>query len=225
MKYLLEDGRTYLVKEFRPDISMEAFKDLIDIDYIGLVISRTPKKDLNMKIIGPFEHIWLGESGDEEHIFDKLLGRVKELQGKSVILIDRLDYLIFKYGFRETLAFLYSLRDMVYLKEQVVILSLDPSTISEEELNLIQKEMGEIEQRQVPRPSEDQFEIVEKIFEKNNSGIKPSFSEIGNELGISKPTFRKRIRSLVANGYVVELTKGNKKVLELTQKGRSLFFK
>ncbi len=226
MKFLLEDGRAYLVKEFRPEISIEAFKDLIEIDYSGLIISRTPKKDLHKIVIGPFEHIWLGQKADEkESLFDNLISQIAQLQGRSTVLIDRLDYLIFKYGFRETLAFLYNLRDIVYLKEQVVILSIDPSTISEEELNLIQKEMSEIEQRQVPRPSEEQFEIIEKIYEKNSSGIKPSFSEIGAELGVSKPTFRKRVRSLIANGYVVELTKGNKKVLELTQKGRSLFFK
>ena len=226
MKFLLEDGRTYLVKEFRPEISIEAFKDLIDIDYIGLIISRTPKKDLQKTIIGPLEHVWLGHNPDEEeHLFDKLISRIHQLQGKNAILIDRLDYLIFKYGFRETLAFLYNLRDTIYMKEQVIILSIDPSTISEDELNLIQKEMSEIEQRQVARPGEEQFEIIEKIYEKNSSGIKPSFSEIGAELGISKPTFRKRVRSLISNGYIVELTKGNKKVLELTQKGRSLFFK
>ncbi len=226
MKFLLEDGRAYLVKEFRPVISIEAFKDLIEIDYSGLIISRTPKKDIHKAVIGSFEHVWLGQKADEkEPLFDNLISQIAQLQGKSAVLIDRLDYLIFKYGFRETLAFLYNLRDTVYLKEQVIILSIDPSTISEEELNLIQKEMSEIEQRQVARPGEAQFEIIEKIYEKNSSGIKPSFSEIGTELGLSKPTFRKRVRSLIANGYVVELTKGNKKVLELTQKGRSLFFK
>ena len=177
-------------------------------------------------MIGAFEHVWLGQKADEkEPLFDNLISQISQLQGKSAVLIDRLDYLIFKYGFRETLAFLYNLRDTVYLKEQVIILSIDPSTISEEELNLIQKEMSEIEQRQVTRPGEEQFEIIEKVYEKNSSGIKPSFSEIGTELGVSKPTFRKRVRGLIANGYVVELTKGNKKVLELTQKGRSLFFK
>ena len=66
------------------------------------------------------------------------------------------------------------------------------------------------------------FEIVELIFDKNNAGIKPSYTDIGSELGISKPTSRKRIRRLISAGYVVEIEKGNKKVLELTQKGRFL---
>ena len=225
MKFLLEDGRAYLVKEFKPGLSLEAFKDLIGIDYPGLFISRTPKKDLNKLVQGPFEHIWLGQKDDDEQVLETLKTSINDMSSKSVILMDRLDYLIFRYGFRETLAFLYNLRDIAYIKEQVLILSIDPFSISEDEMALIEKEMSEIEQRQVPRPNEELFEIVEKIYEKNSTGIKPSFSEIGAELGVSKPTFRKRVRRLISGGYVVELTKGNKKVLELTQRGRGLFFK
>jgi PAS domain S-box-containing protein len=60
MKFLFEDGHTYLVKEFRPEISLEAFRDLTDIDYSGLIISRTPKKDLRKLVTEPIEYIWLG---------------------------------------------------------------------------------------------------------------------------------------------------------------------
>jgi Mn-dependent DtxR family transcriptional regulator len=89
----------------------------------------------------------------------------------------------------------------------------------------MKKEMSEIEARQVPRPGEDLMEIAQMIYDRNSSGIKPSFSELGEELKMSKPTFRKRVRRLIAGGYAVEVNKGNRKVLELTQKGRSLFFK
>jgi len=225
MKYLLEDGRLYLVKEFRPSMSLEAFNDLLNMEYFGLVLSRTPKKDLLRSITRPFEHLWLGEQMEGEELFQKILTSVARMTGKSVVLIDRLDYLIFKYGFKETLAFIFRLRDQVYLKEQVIIVSMDTSTMKEGELNIMQKELNEIELRQIPKPSEELFEIAEMIYEKNSSGMKPSYSEIGGELKLSKPTFRKRVRHLINSGYAVEVTKGNKKVLELTQKGRGLFFK
>lgn len=225
MKYLLEDGRLYLVKEFRPSMSLEAFNDLLNMGYFGLVLSRTPKKDMLRSITGPFEHLWLGEQIAGEELFQKILSNVTRMAGKNVVLIDRLDYLIFKYGFKETLAFIFKLRDLIYLKEQVVIVSMDTSTLKEDELNIMQKEMNEIEFRQVPKPTEELFEIAQMIYDKNSTGIKPSFSEIGDELKMSKPTFRKRVRHLINGGYAMEVTKGNKKVLELTQKGRSLFFK
>ncbi|MDO9536760.1 MAG: PAS domain S-box protein, partial [Thermoplasmata archaeon] len=224
MKFLLEDGRLYLVKEFRPSISLEAFNDLLNLDYFGMVLSRTTKKDLAKSIHGPFEHFWLGEKAGEEP-FGEILNTIEKMGGKSAILIERLDYLIFKYGFKDTLTFIYRLRDQIYLKEQVVIISMDISTMKEDELNVMEKETNEIEQRLVPKPNEELFEIAQLIYEKNSSGIKPSYSEIGEELKLSKPTFRKRVRRLINAGYAVEVTKGNKKVLELTQKGRSLFFK
>jgi PAS domain S-box-containing protein len=225
MKYLLEDGRIYLVKEFRPSMSLEAFNDLLNLEYFGLVLSRTPKKDMLRSITRPFEHLWMGEQMEGEELFQKILSSIARMAGKSVVLIDRLDYLIFKYGFKETLAFIFKLRDQIYLKEHVVIVSMDTSTLKEEELSIMQKEMSEIELRQIPKPSEELFEIAQIIYDQNSSGLKPSYSEIGDELKLSKPTFRKRVRLLINGGYVVEITKGNRKVLELTQKGRSLFFK
>ncbi len=225
MKYLLEDGRIYLVKEFKPAMTLEALNDLLNLDYIGLVISRTPKKDMLRSITGSFEHLWLGEQMESEELFAKILSSIDEMKGKGVIMIDRLDYVIFKHGFKETLGFIFRLRDQIYLREQVVIVSIDPSTLKEDELNIMQKEMSEIELRQIPRPGEELIEIAQLIYDKNSTGIKPSFSEIGEELSLSKPTFRKRVRRLISSGYAVEVTKGNRKVLELTQKGRSLFFK
>jgi len=225
MKYLLEDGRIYLVKEFKPAMTLEALNDLLNLDYVGLVISRTPKKDMLRSITGSFEHLWLGEQMEGEELFAKILSGIDEMKGKGVIMIDRLDYVIFKYGFKETLGFIFRLRDQIYLREQVVIVSIDPSTLKEDELNIMQKEMSEIELRQIPRPGEELIEIAQLIYDKNSTGIKPSFSEIGEELSLSKPTFRKRVRRLISSGYAVEVTKGNRKVLELTQKGRSLFFK
>ncbi|MFO7619300.1 MAG: PAS domain S-box protein [Thermoplasmata archaeon] len=224
MKFLLEDGRMYLVKEFRPQTSIEAFNDLLGLEYLGMVLSRTPKKDIAKSIKGPFEFLWIGEKS-EKSLFNDILSTIGNMGGKSAVFIDRLDYLVFKYGFKETLDFIFKLRDLIYLKEQVVIISMDPSTMKEEELAIMQKEMSEVEQREVPRPAEDVFEIAQFIFDKNSSGIKPSYSEIGDELKISKPTCRKRVRRLINTGYATELTKGNRKVLELTQKGRNLFFK
>jgi PAS domain S-box-containing protein len=225
MKYLLEDGRVYLVKEFRPAMSLEAFNDLLNLEYAGLVLSRTPKKDLARLVTGPFDHFWLGEQIEGELLFQKILASISALKGKSIVLIDRLDYLVFKFGFKETLSFIFRLRDTIYLKEQIIIVSMDTSTMKEDELNIMQKEFNEIELRQIPRPPEELFEIAKLIYERNSAGIKPSFSEIGAELSLSKPTFRKRVRNLISSGYVVEVSKGNRKVLELTQKGRSLFFK
>ena len=67
------------------------------------------------------------------------------------------------------------------------------------------------------------LEILRYAFRMNNLGMKPSYSEVREELQISRPTVSKRIKHLVATGYLNETSMGNRKILELSQKGRLLF--
>ncbi|MFX0207440.1 MAG: HTH domain-containing protein, partial [Candidatus Hodarchaeota archaeon] len=73
--------------------------------------------------------------------------------------------------------------------------------------------------------SEENLEVMRFIYQQNNLGIKPSYSDIGKKLEISRPTARKRIKRLVATGYLIDSKKGNSKVLELTEKGKLLFLR
>ena len=144
----------------------------------------------------------------------------------QAILIDRLDYLIFKNGFKNILSFVQHIREIAYLAGHIVIMSIDPSTLSKQELRLLEKESEEI----VTRPEknklpDEQFKILRYIYEDNIVGVKPTFTQIGQELKISKPTVRKRIRFLISMGYVIEIVKGRNKVVELTEMGRNFFFK
>jgi hypothetical protein len=50
MKYRLEEGRVYLVKEYNSEISIEAFRDLLSVGYDGVIISRTPESELQDRI-------------------------------------------------------------------------------------------------------------------------------------------------------------------------------
>ena len=56
-----------------------------------------------------------------------------------------------------------------------------------------------------------------------NENIDPTYPGLTEELGISRPTSRKRVQKLANLGYLREVTKGNKKVFELTDKGMNLF--
>jgi len=230
MKFKLEDGKLYLVQENNPSISLEAFKDLLKVGYPGFVISRTPEKYFKKSVMNNvFEFLWLAEKGEKNTLPPKINEielRLENLHRKSAILIDRVDYLIFKNGFKKILSFVQHLREFTYLAGHIVIMSIDPTTLSKQELRLLEKENAEIE----PRPEkkklpEEQLKILKYIYEDNIIGVKPSFTKIGQELGISKPTVRKRIRLLVSAGYLMEIIKGRNKIVELTEMGRNLFFK
>ncbi|MFO7966361.1 MAG: PAS domain S-box protein, partial [Archaeoglobaceae archaeon] len=226
MKFKLEDGHLYMVKEARPALSLEALKDLIKVGYSAHVISRTPKEEFKRTIKDNFGFLWLGEKeGDknaslkEEEVEEKLEG----LSRKSAVLIDRLDYLIFKRGFNKTLSFIQRLRDIAYFHELVIILSINSETLGEKELNLLEMETKEVETQQTVKVPEDLLELLRYIYQQNNRGIKPIYTDICNDLGISKPTAMSRVRKLVSKGYVTSNAKGRSKIVELTEKGWSMF--
>jgi len=230
MRFKLDEGKIYLVQEPVSSISLEAFKDLLKVGYHGVVISRTPEKFFKKSDIKDvFEFLWLAEiNGDNTLLpkISKLKNKLEKLPKKSIIFIDRLDYLIFKNGFRKTLSFIHDLREFAYFDGHIIIMSIDPSTLGEQELRSLEKECDEIEsmleKKKLPK---EQFKILRFIYEENLIGVKPSYTNLGSELGISKPTVRKRIRLLISAGYVLEIEKGRNKLVELTEMGRNLFLK
>jgi PAS domain S-box-containing protein len=227
MKYSLDDGSVYLVKESATDISIRAFNDLLNIRYDGLIISRDPEEKFEKIANSEFKFLWLAEKGGKKAsspALKEIKKAVKNLKRKNTVLIDRLDYLISKNGFKKTLSFIQDLREVAYLSGFIAILSIDPSTIEKRELRLLEKETREIELHTKTRLPEDLLEILRFTYEQNTGGIKPSYSDIGKEAGASKPTVRKRIKNLISKGYIVESKKGLYKVVELTDKGRNLFF-
>lgn len=226
MKFNLEDGKLYLVEEPMPTTSIEAFKDLLKAGYHSLVISRTPEEEFRKTFKEGFDFIWIAEKGKGASLPPKLgeiEGVLENLPRRSAILFDRLDYLVFKNGFKETLTFVQRLREIAYLADHVVILSIDPSTLSKQELRLLEKEAMELELRYMMRLPEDLLEVLRFAYSQNKIGAKPNYTNICRELGISKPTVSKRIRHLISAGYLIVYVKGRTKVVELTERGRRLF--
>jgi PAS domain S-box-containing protein len=228
MRFRLDDGNLYLVKESYPALSLEAFKDLLNVGYQGLVISRTHEEEFKKNVNDSFEFRWLAERGGEKSLspkVEKIENSLEKSLKKSVILLDNLDYLILKNGFKKTLFFIQHLRELTYINHNIVIMSVDPATLSAREIRLLEKESREIAPRVFVKLPEGLLEILRFIYEHNTQGSKPNYTDIRQELSISKPTVGKRIKILVNTGYLTENVRGSSKVLELTHKGIILFMK
>jgi len=141
---------------------------------------------------------------------------VERQPSRTVVLFDRVDYLVSRNGFSKILFLVQSLREIAYLSGNIIILSIDPATIGSYELKLLEKETRQILPRFISRFPEDMLEILRFVFKQNNLGIKPNYTDVKQEVGVSKPTAIKRIRHLIATGYVSDSLKGRSKVLELT---------
>ncbi len=228
MKFRLSDGNLYLVKESLPSMSMEAFKDLLKVGYRGLAVSRSPEEEIRKTMDEEFESLWLSDKGDfspGNSVLSCIEKTIEDLPRKSAVLIDRIDYLVFKCGFKKTLSLVQRLRDLAYLGGHVLILSVDPVTFNKRELRLLDKEAKEIETAHPDGLSEELLDLLKYVYRQNALGVKPSHTDVCKNLGISKPTAQKRINLLNSAGLIMEFTHGRRKNVEVMERGRSLLLK
>jgi len=226
MKFNLEEGNLYLVEESAPTVSFEAFKDLLNIGYQGVIISRTPEKAFTPTIEEKCTFFWLAKNSHKNALAPDLKKVTRKIEGiphRTVVLIERLDYLVFENGFPKTLSFVHHLRELAHLKGFIAIFSIDPTTLKKEEFRLLEKECRDVELRYSIPLSDKLFTTLKVIYKLNLMGVRPSYGLIRKRQGISKPTVRTRITSLISGGYVVEKIKGRNKIVEMTEKGRGIF--
>jgi PAS domain S-box-containing protein len=226
MRYRLKEGTLYLVEEHGPGLALEAFRDLLRAGYRALAITRTPGEEFRQDTGGEYELEWLAEQEGPDALPPELgmvETRIKGLSRRTAVLIERLDYLLFKNGFEATLSFVQRLREIAYVHGHVVVLALDPAAVTPDQRNLLENETGRIETQQGVRLPEDLMGILRFVHRQNLIGVKPPLSEIGHEFGMSRPTVRRKVKQLLAGEYVLAHQKGRSKVLELAPRGRRLF--
>ncbi len=225
MKFKLDNGKVYLAKEQFPVLAREALDDLRRIGYKGLIISRQPVEELNIALDDDIKYLWLSEAGDNHSISPELSSiekRIKEVSNRNVIFLDSLDYLVFKNGVKNTLKLVQRLRELAYLKQLIVILSIDPHTLSEHDFSLLDKELSEIE-LMYPDVPQTASSILNFVYKQNSAGIKPSYTEISQKLNITRQSVGKWVRYLASKGYIREEAHGRSKLAEITDKGRHFF--
>jgi PAS domain S-box-containing protein len=223
MKYDIEEGNCYIILEKTNIKSIRAFKDLLKIRLDGIIISREKEKNYKNQINKNFRYIWITEKQIKNTLQpNKIEKYIEKLKKSWVIFIDRLDYILQKIGFDKTLSLVQHLNEIAYLQNHVILITIDPATIKDDQLYLIEKELQSLEQKQKIKLNDDQIEVLKFVFEKNLNNIKPSYSDIGKYLSESKPTIRNKIRYLKTKGYLIESIKGNRKTLEISEKTRNI---
>jgi DNA-binding MarR family transcriptional regulator len=226
MTFDLEEGGLYLVKEAAPVLSVECFRELVRAGYRGTVLSRSPPGSISFGDAPPFEFRWISRDERDGSLLPDFLVMERWLDGlgrNHAILIDRLDYLISENDFEKALHFVHRLREVAYLHGHIIIISLDPATLASTELRAFEKEALETKTRSEKGLPEDLLEVLRLVFRMNGTGIKPTMREICTELGLSRPTTRKRLRNLVRAGHLLLGASGRTKVVELSEKGRRVF--
>jgi len=228
MRYRLEDGATYLVMEKVADRSLEAIKDLLSVGLSTTVFSRTPEKAFRRSIEGDFQFHWLATREAEDALTPDIreIERViEELPMKEAILIDGIGYLTSKNGFDRTLEFVQEIRELAYINDLIVVLTVNPATLEEAQIRLLEIECEELVPLHETMLSEELMEVLRLIVKQHDMNVSPTYLTLVDELGISRPTARKRVTQLVGLGYITDTRRGKTKTFDLTAKGKNLFSK
>ncbi|MEE8358257.1 MAG: DUF835 domain-containing protein [Candidatus Hydrothermarchaeales archaeon] len=228
MKYRIERGNIYFVKDKSFEKARDVFQDLLTCGFKGLIISRTPRPKLEEMFNSDIPIIWLSEKQYDKMTIPPnffLIEKTIEnyLERDRVLLLDRLDYLILKNGFAKTMEFIQKLSEMFFINKGILILSLDPEILDSKELRLLEKEGTEVKLKHEPDFPEDLYEILEYVYIQNKKGKKPAHKDVEGKFKITRTTARKRINKLKNLDIVRDGKKGKFKVLTLTEKGQSFF--
>jgi hypothetical protein len=166
-------GNVYLVEERRPKVSFELFDQQLSAGYNGLIVTRDfPKKLLSEHGIGDCRMLWLtnlvGDGRINPTAIGILMSQVRNfVEGarNTVVVLDGLDYLITLNTYDRMLQFMHQLRDTVVTNDCILIVPLDPRTVGQRELALLERCMEPI----IPRSEGDVQE--ESVMSSGEAGV------------------------------------------------------
>ena len=142
-------GNVYLVEERRPKASFDMFEHGLSSGCCGMVVTRElPKKITGDRNIGDSKVVWLTNLVGDGRINPTAIGILMsqlrsfiESNPRTVVIIDGLEYLISLNTYDRMLQFLNQLRDVVMTNESSLIVPLDPRTLSEREVALLERNL------------------------------------------------------------------------------------
>jgi len=145
----LERGLAYLVESEEPDGAYQLFVDSLAKGDQGLCITRDfPNKVRNTYNLTTTPVLWLSNAEQEFAVepvqLGKLYHKIEDFLKKAdraTVMITGLEYLIVQNNYHSALKFLQLVRDQIAIYNSILIATISPSTLSEKDLKLIEREM------------------------------------------------------------------------------------
>ncbi|MEE9224530.1 MAG: DUF835 domain-containing protein [Thermoplasmata archaeon] len=159
----IREAQIYLVEEGRPDLSYRLLARALTDGFPGLCVTRVYPEILKQRFdLENCTILWLSTAGQDEAIRPRDLERLSLLleqflsNNRGVVLVDGIEYLITNNDFVTVLRLIQSIRDRVAMSEAIMIISLNPSTLGCQELNLLEREMDSVFRFHLPESNSQQ---------------------------------------------------------------------
>ncbi len=231
MKYKLNKGCAYLLREENHGQSMEIFVEYVTHQHHGLLLTRTEPSQIRQEYnLRTTPILWMTNAQtDEKSIkpsdLERLHYTIRDFvqgDGDSIILMHRLDYLITENDFKKTLKLIHALNDTIMTSKATLIISVDPSTVSQEQLVMLLQELKDLTDIEKVSLGEPYYSLLEYIYSENKRRKTPSFKNITEKFDITKTTARKRIYELENKQLIKIINEGRYKYLEITDSGKNI---
>ncbi len=147
----LKSSFTYLIPEERSAKTYKLFKEAIDGGMPGYCVTRTfPEKIRERYKLGDTPILWLSNVAKEDAVrpkdLEKLSLSLEEFLSSQggIVLLDGIEYLITNNNFITVLRLIQSLRDQVAINRSIMLLSVNPSTMDDYQINLLRREVDSV---------------------------------------------------------------------------------
>jgi predicted hydrocarbon binding protein len=145
----LERGLAYLVENEDPDGAYKLFVDELAKGNQGLCITRDfPTKIRKTYNLTTTPVLWLSNADQEFAVepvqLGKLYHKIEDFLKKAeraTVMISGLEYLIVQNNYHSALKFLQLVRDQIAIYDGILIATISPDTLSDQDLKLIEREM------------------------------------------------------------------------------------
>lgn len=142
----LQPGISYLIEEEKPYRSVNYLKETIDRGYAPLIITRMNPKRFE-QLYGISTNVyWLTDHTTDLPAVSPVLENLNYfiegyVDGKHVIYLDGLDFLMSKNSEVAVIQFIRHMVDVISESKAIFIISLNPRTIDEKHLKILEREM------------------------------------------------------------------------------------
>ncbi|OGS49520.1 MAG: isoleucine--tRNA ligase, partial [Euryarchaeota archaeon RBG_16_68_12] len=147
----LKGSSTYLVKEQAPTNSYRLFLRTMSSGRKGFCVTRVyPEKIREQYSLADVPVLWLSNVGKEDTVRPKDLEKLSLSLEQfiahegGIVLIDGIEYLITNNNFITVLRLVQALRDQVAINNAILVFSVNPATLDEHQLHLLEREVDAV---------------------------------------------------------------------------------
>lgn len=227
----LRRGHSYLVREESTTQTTRMLVEHISDRHKGLLFTRAqPTRAMGNRALPNTPIVWMtntetGEPTVKPHDLAGITHKVRDFiadNQESIIVIQRLDYLMTENDFVSVLRMIHTLNDIIFESRATLLVGIDPSTVSAIELTRLRKELRELPGQEKANLGEPLHSVLVFVYSENVKSRTPSFKSVTKRFAITKTTARKRLYELEGKGLLKILTQGRYKFLEVTDKGKAI---